>query len=69
MNADRILVFSEGHVVEEGTHKQLIEKEGIYADLVKFQLQKKFLLHYCVQKLFYLFHFYLHLIIYKILYE
>ena len=39
MNADRILVFSEGRVVEEGTHKQLVEKGGIYADLVKFQLQ------------------------------
>lgn len=39
MNADRILVFSEGKVVEEGTHKELVEKGGIYADLVKFQLQ------------------------------
>ena len=39
MNADRILVFSEGQVVEEGTHKSLIKKGGIYADLVKFQLQ------------------------------
>lgn len=39
MNADRILVFSEGKIVEEGTHKQLVEKGGIYADLVKFQLQ------------------------------
>ena len=39
MNADNILVFSQGKVVEEGTHKKLIEFGGIYADLVKFQLQ------------------------------
>lgn len=39
MNADRILVFSEGKVVEEGTHQQLIDQGGIYSDLVKFQLQ------------------------------
>ena len=39
MNADRILVFKEGAIAEEGTHKELIQKGGIYADLVKFQLQ------------------------------
>ena len=26
MNADRILVFSEGRVVEEGTHQQIIDQ-------------------------------------------
>ncbi|OHT01152.1 ABC transporter family protein [Tritrichomonas foetus] len=39
INADRILVFNEGHIVEEGTHQELLSKGGIYADLVKFQLQ------------------------------
>lgn len=39
MNADRILVFKEGHIVEEGKHDELMKKNGIYADLVKFQLQ------------------------------
>ena len=39
MNADRIFVFSEGQIVEEGTHQSLVEKGGIYSDLVKFQLQ------------------------------
>lgn len=39
MNADRILVFREGKVVEEGNHQELLAKGGIYADLVKYQLQ------------------------------
>lgn len=39
VHADRILVFQEGHIVEEGTHKELLEKGGIYTNLVKYQLQ------------------------------
>lgn len=39
MNADRILVFKDGKIQETGTHKELIAKNGIYADLVKFQLE------------------------------
>lgn len=31
--ADRILVLSDGHLVESGTHAQLIEANGYYADL------------------------------------
>jgi ABC-type multidrug transport system fused ATPase/permease subunit len=38
-NADRILVFQNGAIVETGTHEELLEHNGIYADLVKFQLQ------------------------------
>jgi len=30
---DRILVLDEGEIIEEGTHKQLIAKQGYYAGL------------------------------------
>jgi ABC-type multidrug transport system fused ATPase/permease subunit len=39
MRADRIFVFENGTVVESGTHQELLEKNGIYSDLVNFQLQ------------------------------
>lgn len=38
-NADRILVFKAGKIAEIGTHEELLSNGGIYADLVKFQLQ------------------------------
>ncbi|KAK8875500.1 hypothetical protein M9Y10_005666 [Tritrichomonas musculus] len=39
MNADRILVFKDGKIHESGTHKELLKQDGLYADLVKFQLE------------------------------
>jgi ATP-binding cassette subfamily B protein len=33
VSADRIVVLREGRLVEEGTHGQLLEKAGVYADL------------------------------------
>lgn len=33
-NADIIFVFKDGAVVEEGTHKELFVKRGVYYDLV-----------------------------------
>ena len=37
-NADLIYAIKEGHVVEQGTHKQLLELNGYYAGLVRSQL-------------------------------
>ena len=37
MNADKIFVVHEGQVVEGGTHKDLLEKNGTYARLYKTQ--------------------------------
>ena len=37
-NADLIYAIKEGTVIEQGTHKELLEKHGYYAGLVKSQL-------------------------------
>ena len=37
-NADLIYAIKEGTVIEQGTHKELLEKKGYYAGLVKSQL-------------------------------
>jgi ATP-binding cassette, subfamily B, bacterial len=37
MRADRILVFDHGRLVEEGTHRSLIGKGGVYARLAELQ--------------------------------
>ena len=33
--SDRIIVMSDGRIIEEGTHKELLEKQGYYAELSK----------------------------------
>lgn len=38
-NADLILVMDEGNVVETGTHKSLIKKKGLYANLYNSQFE------------------------------
>jgi ATP-binding cassette, subfamily B, bacterial len=37
--ADRIIVLNDGKIVEEGTHDQLLEKKGLYADLFSLQAE------------------------------
>ena len=39
INSDHIIVFDEGRVVEEGKHKELIEKKGRYYALQHMQIQ------------------------------
>ena len=39
-NADLILVMDEGNIVEQGTHEDLLKKNGFYAKLYNSQFQK-----------------------------
>ena len=36
--ADKIIVLKDGKILEEGSHKELIEQKGYYADLVNLQI-------------------------------
>lgn len=38
-NADKILVMQEGNIVEQGTHEELLKKNGAYAELYNSQFQ------------------------------
>lgn len=38
-NAGKIVVLDKGKIVEEGTHRELVEKQGYYYHLVKNQLE------------------------------
>ena len=39
-NADLILCLKDGDIVEQGTHEELIEKNGFYANLYNSQFEK-----------------------------
>lgn len=38
-NADKIIVMDRGRAVDEGTHEELLERGGIYADLYRLQFK------------------------------
>ena len=39
-NANLILVMKDGNIIEQGTHKQLLDQKGFYADLYNSQFEK-----------------------------
>ena len=40
MDSDKILVINDGHVVEEGSHSELLAKNGPYSVLYNSQFSK-----------------------------
>ena len=40
-NADKIIVMGKGEILEEGTHDELISKNGTYKRLVERQMKKE----------------------------
>lgn len=40
-NATKIIVLQKGHIVEQGTHNELIEKNGVYKKLFELQFKSK----------------------------
>jgi ATP-binding cassette subfamily B protein len=40
VNADRIIVIDDGRIVEEGTHTDLLARNGLYSDLYRTQLDR-----------------------------
>ncbi len=40
-DADRIIVMSEGQIVEQGTHNELVERGGLYAHMVERELRQE----------------------------
>ncbi len=35
--ADRIMVLKDGKILELGTHQELVDKDGLYAELFELQ--------------------------------
>lgn len=40
-NADKIIILDEGQIIQEGTHNQLLNQDGYYAELYAKQLSEK----------------------------
>ena len=39
-DADLILVMKDGDIIEQGTHEELLEKKGFYAEIYNSQFEK-----------------------------
>lgn len=44
-NADQIIVIENGHIIEKGSHDELLKQEGFYHGLYTSQLEKKMLMN------------------------
>ena len=38
-NADRILVVKDGTIMEQGTHRELLDRKGVYCELYEAQFE------------------------------
>ena len=39
LNSDQILVMEQGNIIEQGTHEELLQKQGAYASLYQSQFK------------------------------
>ena len=50
---DRLIVFDEGNIIEQGTHQELMQSQGLYAQfgiinqVVFWVLSRQLLISYC----------------------
>lgn len=40
LSCDRIMVMDQGKIVEQGTHAELVAKNGLYARLARLQFER-----------------------------